>query len=188
MEGNCRIGRLRARQCELPPNTHRDTPSTQSEPPTHLRVLQQHVPVPRQRVRARVAAAADRAAHLVVHVRQPLQQRLDFGGLGLGQLRGVVQGWGGGGEFRVGGRDCAVFRRCCCCWRRSATQCTPFQKTQPSPHAPPTGELSTPAAHLVRPEPAAPLVAAAVRRLIAAGELGEGLQLHLQLALEPPRL
>ena len=52
-----------------------------------LRQLDHDLAVARERVRPRVARAAQRAAHLVVHVRQPPQQLLYLAALGRRQLQ-----------------------------------------------------------------------------------------------------
>lgn len=63
--------------------------------PCLLEVVQD-VPVPRQSVRTRVGAAAERAAHSVVRVAQPRQQLLYLAALGLEQLQEWQAGYGAG--------------------------------------------------------------------------------------------
>jgi hypothetical protein len=98
--------------------------------------------VPRERVCARVAAAADHRAHLVVDVRQPLQQRLDLGGLGLRQLGLRRARWGGPSRVMSGmGSDSAVERR-----QREATRAPspPRRRARRPPPPPPRAAAPRP--------------------------------------------
>eukprot|EP00983_Pelagomonas_calceolata_P131208 1161754-Pelagomonas_calceolata.AAC.3 len=54
----------------------------------HLIKLLQYVTVPGKRVRPRVGNATHEPAHLVIHIRQPLQEALYFSCFGLRKLQG----------------------------------------------------------------------------------------------------